>query len=88
MQNEQIHWVEELKNATNKAVGANTVLKAIAQNRATRVFLARDVDHFLSQSIVNQAQLNNLPLVYIETRQELAQICGVSVKTAAAAILK
>lgn len=88
MQNDTIILLQELQETTSKSVGSNRVLKAIADGKAARVFLAKDVDHFLSQTIINNTQLAGIPLTMVDSRTELAKYCKVSVKTAAAAILK
>lgn len=86
MPNDVNNLLLDLQNAPKKAVGSNQVLKAIEKRQAQRVFLAKDVDHFLSQSIINASQLANIPLTMVESRELLAKTCKVSVKTAAAAI--
>lgn len=88
MQNDAASLLQELQTAAAKAVGSNRVLKAIADGRAVRVFLAKDVEHFLSQTIINNTQIAGIPLTMVDSREELAKHCKVSVKTAAAAILR
>lgn len=80
--------LEELRVSSNKVAGRNNVLKALKNGSAKRVYLAKDIDNFLSQTIVNNAQENNVTIVFVETRNELAKLCNISVKTATAAILK
>ena len=80
--------LEELRVSSNKVAGRNNVLKALKNGSAKRVYLAKDIDNFLSQTIVNNAQENNVPIVFVETRNELSKLCNISVKTATAAILK
>ena len=80
--------LEELRVSSNKVAGRNNVLKALKNGSAKRVYLAKDIDNFLSQTIVNNAQENNVRIVFVETRNELDKLCNISVKTATAAILK
>ncbi|NMD37504.1 MAG: 50S ribosomal protein L7ae-like protein [Christensenellaceae bacterium] len=80
--------LQQLVRAKNKAVGTKKVLKAIDNKIAQRVYLAKDTDSFMYQSVINNAQLANIPVTMVESRVLLGKICGVSVKTAAAAICK
>lgn len=86
--NNTLAMLEELKNSSNRVAGRNNVLKALKAGLAERVYLAKDIDNFLSQTIVNKAQENNVSIVFVETSSELAKICNISVKTATAALLK
>ncbi len=80
--------LQQLVRAQNKAIGTKKVIKAINDKQAQRVYLAKDVDSFMFQSVMNNAQLANIPVTVVESRVLLGKACGISVKTAAAAICK
>lgn len=79
---------EELKKDYDFVVGSKSVLRAIASNKAKTIFLAKDIDNFLAQSIINAAQNANVIINMVDTRAELASLCQSPVKTAAVAFIK
>lgn len=88
MQGNSLEMLEKLRNTSHKVAGRNNVLKAIKNGSAIYVFVAQDIDNFLSQTIVNNSQEHNVPIVFIDTSEQIAKACNISVKTATAAILK
>ncbi len=71
-----------------KVVGTKETLKAIEKNKASKVFLAVDIDDELSRQIHEVLQKTNIPVEYIESKMKLGRVCGVEVATASAALLK
>ena len=88
MPEKSLEHLENLKKSSCKIAGRNNVLKSIRSGSAERVFVSKDIDNFLSQTIVNNAQEHNVPITYVENSVQLAKACNISVKTATAAILK
>ncbi|MDR5709156.1 MAG: ribosomal L7Ae/L30e/S12e/Gadd45 family protein [Armatimonadota bacterium] len=80
--------LEALRQATHRAVGANQTVKAIQRGQALVVFVAKDADPRVTESVVRAAQQKGLPLVQEHTKRELGRACGIAVEAAAAAILK
>ncbi|MFO7154349.1 MAG: ribosomal L7Ae/L30e/S12e/Gadd45 family protein [Caldicoprobacter oshimai] len=80
--------LEELKNASAKTVGTKQTLKAINAGKAVRVYLAKDVDEYISERIKKECEKNNVPIFYVNSMKELGRICGIDVGAATAAILR
>lgn len=77
-----------LKNASNKTVGMKQTLKAIQGGSALQVFLAEDVDDYITQRIEDLCQHYGVRVIKVDTMNELGKACGISVGAATAAILK
>ncbi len=77
----------QLQNA-NKVVGAKQCLKAIQNDKAKVVFIAKDAEERVTGPILQLAKEKQVPIEYIETMQELGSLCNIEVKTAVAAIIE
>ena len=67
-----------------KVAGYKQTLRAIRQGRATKVFVASDVDPAIFGTVVKAAAQAGLPVEKTVMR-ELGKACGIDVPTAAAA---
>lgn len=72
----------------NKVVGVKQTIKAIKSGVVKIVYIAKDADNKLLQSVKVLVDENSLELVYINTMKELGKLCGIDVGAATAAILK
>lgn len=72
----------------NKVVGAKQTVKAIKNGSVKAVYIAKDADNKLLQSVKILVDENSLELVYINTMKELGKLCGIDVGAATAATLK
>ena len=72
----------------NKVVGVKQTVKAIKNGSVKAVYIAKDADNKLLQSVKILVDENSLELVYINTMKELGKLCGIDVGAATAAILK
>ncbi|NLI60270.1 MAG: 50S ribosomal protein L7Ae-like protein [Clostridiales bacterium] len=80
--------LEDLKYASNKAVGMKQTLKAIQQGSVEQVFLARDIDDYISNKIKDQCQNHGVSIIMVDSMKELGEACSITVGAATAAILK
>lgn len=80
--------MELLKNAANRVVGTNQVLRAMKAGKLERAYVANDVDTFLYQQVVRTAEAAGIPVKRVDTMKELGEACGIQVATAAAGIVK
>ena len=69
-------------------VGTKQTLKAVEQNEALKVFLAKDTDAAIRDKIVNICQKNDVTIEYVATKKELGKACNISIDAAVACILK
>ncbi|MBP3541454.1 MAG: ribosomal L7Ae/L30e/S12e/Gadd45 family protein [Clostridia bacterium] len=78
----------ELQSAEKRIAGTKQVLRALNGGTAAKVFLAKDADGFIYHRVQNLCSETAIPVAFVDTMQELGKLCGVSVKTAVAAVLK
>jgi large subunit ribosomal protein L7A len=71
----------------NKVVGVKQTVKAIKNGDVKTVYIAKDADDKLIQSVKILIDESSLELVYISTMKELGKLCGIDVGAATAAVL-
>lgn len=74
--------------AKNKVVGVKQSRKAISEDRAARVFFARDADPALVGELRALCEEKGIPMECGLNCQELGRACKISVGAAVAALLK
>jgi len=72
----------------NKVIGVKQTVKSIKNNNVKTVYIAKDADDKLVQSVKVLVDENSLEVSYINTMKELGRLCGIDVGAATAAILK
>ncbi|MCH3965667.1 MAG: ribosomal L7Ae/L30e/S12e/Gadd45 family protein [Clostridium sp.] len=71
-----------------KVVGIKQTVKAIKNDEAKTVYIAKDANESLMKPVEILAKDNSLEVVYIDTMKELGRLCGINVGAATAALLK
>lgn len=71
----------------DKVTGLKQTRRAIAAGRAGKIFLARDADPLLTEPVLELCRLENIPVEQSYTMQQLGKAAGISVGTAAVALL-
>lgn len=71
----------------DKVVGIKQTKKAIKEGRARKVYLARNSDIIIRDDINSLCKQANIPIVEVETMQELGHACDIQVGAACAAII-
>ena len=71
----------------DKVTGLKQTRRALSAGRAARVFLARDADPRLTEPVLELCRLGNIPVEQDFTMQQLGKAAGISVGTAAVALL-
>lgn len=79
--------LDELQNV-KRVVGLKQVTRAIKENTALKVFLAKDVSPDVFDKIVDLCLVGNIEIEYADTMKQLGNICKIDVPAAVAAILK
>ena len=72
---------QRLKKGTNRVVGTKQVLRALEQ-----VFLAMDAAPALRRQVEDRAMEKQVRLTMVVSMEELGQMCGVDVPSAAAGL--
>lgn len=70
-----------------KVMGIKQSIKAIKNNQAKIVYVAKDADEKLIESVVKTAKENFVDVINIATMKDLGKLCGIDVGAAAAVIL-
>ena len=76
----------DLKN-NNKAVGRKQCLKAIANNSAKRIFIAKDSDKHIIEEFERLSVKKEIEIVYVDSKSHLGKACGIEVGAAVACTL-
>jgi len=71
-----------------KVVGVKQTVKAINNSQGKTVYIAKDADNKLIETVEQLAKQNSLEIVYVNTMKELGKLCGIDVGAATALILK
>ena len=67
-----------------KVVGAKQTKRALRDGKAARVFLAKDADPALTESIEADSLEHQVEVEWIATMKELGKACGIAVGAAVA----
>jgi len=79
--------LEILKNGS-KAIGIKQTLKAVENDTAKVVFIARDADEKITGSLKELCLSNNVALEYVDTMKQLGKAVGIEVGASAVCLLK
>ncbi len=79
---------DSLKNSTKKVVGLKQTRRALERGTVYRVYLAKNSDAKILQSLEEQCRQLQVEIVEVPTMAELGKVCGIQVGTAVAALLK
>src|SRR5213593_3451248 len=76
--------IDRLRAAEFKAVGSSQTAKAIGKGRAQVVFVAKDADRRVVESVLAAARDRGLEIVEVGSMRELGRVCGIAVGASAA----
>ena len=71
-----------------KTVGRKQSQRAILEGKAEKVFLADDADDRIRQETQNLCMEHGVPMISVETMEQLGKACGIQVGAAVAALLR
>lgn len=71
-----------------KIVGVKQLRKALDEDAVKQVFLAKDGDPMLLESLETQCQAKGLSVCWVDTMMELGKACSIDVGALTAALLK
>ncbi|MBC7959080.1 MAG: ribosomal L7Ae/L30e/S12e/Gadd45 family protein [Vallitaleaceae bacterium] len=71
-----------------RVVGTKQTLRALENGTVVKLYVASNAQKQVTLRTIEIAESKNIPIVYVETMEELAKACDVEVKTATAAIIK
>lgn len=80
--------MDELKSSKKRIIGLKQTIKAIKEDRVTKVYIAKDADDSIKNNILEVCSGKNLQIVYVNTMKELGEACGIEVKASTASLQK
>ena len=80
--------MHRLKDARKKVIGFKQSLKMIERGQAVVVYLAKDVEDKIRLPLLEMSASQGVPVVEVESMEELGKACSIKVGASAAAILK
>ena len=67
-----------LENKNCLKIGYKQTIKALNENKCSKVYIANDCDDFMKSKIENLSKEKNVPIIYVETMNDLGKMCGIS----------
>ena len=80
--------LKQLRNHKTRTVGLKQTIQAIQSGRVEQVFLAQDIDDYISNMVKTECDIAGLKINYIDTKEDIGEACGIAVGAATAATLK
>lgn len=79
--------MHQLKHGS-KVVGTKQTLRALEKGNVEVLYIANNAQKQVTLRISELANSKNVPIVYVDTMEELGKACDVEVKTATAALIR
>ena len=80
--------VTAIKKANKRCVGLRETTKAIENDKAQKVFLAKDAEDKVKIPVEKKCENKDIEVVYVESMWELGRACDIDRGASTAAILK
>ncbi len=78
----------ELNDSDRLKIGIKQSIRAINENLARTVYIAKDADAALTEELVKLSEAKQVPVIYAESMKELGKACRIDVGAATAVVLK
>ncbi|MEW5921244.1 MAG: ribosomal L7Ae/L30e/S12e/Gadd45 family protein [Bacillota bacterium] len=78
--------LEKLKEAKQKVAGARQTIRALENNLALVVYIARDAEEKVINPVLRLCEQGNVPVHYVDSMEQLGKACKIKVGAAVAAI--
>ena len=75
-------------DGNKKVVGSKETLQAINSGKAERIYVAKDIDKKIKNSLIDAARNSNINIEIVDSKMKLGRACGIDVAAASAALLK
>lgn len=79
--------LDSLQHA-QKAVGSRQVKKAIVKDLVWKVYIAEDAEKHVTRPLIELCKEKNIDAQFVDSMEQLGKACGISVGSAAVALLK
>lgn len=78
----------EFLDSDRLKIGIKQSMRAINDDQARTVYIAKDADAALTEQLVKLSESRQIPIIYAESMKELGRICHIDVGAATAVVLK
>ncbi len=78
----------ELPEPSKLVVGTKQVLRALSEGKALKVYIAKDADEHIKNSLYEAMSGSDAKLELADGKKELGDACGIKVGSACAALVK
>lgn len=78
--------MHDLKNGS-KVIGTKQTLRALQNGLVKTLYVAQNAQKQVTLQAIEIAESKGIPIVFIDTMEELGELCEVEVKTATAALI-
>jgi len=79
---------EKVKQAKHLSVGLKQTLKAIDQDQAEEIIIAKDADKKITSKVIQSCKDKKIRVSYVDSMRRLGKVCGIDVGAATVALLK
>lgn len=80
--------MDGLKTSKKRIIGLKQTIKAIKEDRVSKVYVAKDADDHIKNSVIKESNGKDIELIYVDTMKKLGEACGIEVKASTASLLK
>lgn len=79
---------QNLNEPAHRVVGVRQVLRAVAEDTLSCVYIARDADPFITKPVMDACQKARIRLIEVDTMAGLGAECGIDVKASVAGLFR
>lgn len=80
--------LREFDTKTKVKIGVKQTSRAIADDQALTVYIAKDADQYVTRRVAELAEEHSVKVVLVDTMKELGRACKIDVGAATAVIVK
>ena len=77
---------EKVEQAKKTIIGTKQAVKAIRAGIVIEVIIAQDAEERIIAPVMEEAELHNVQVTYVDSREKLGNACGIQVGAAVVAI--
>jgi large subunit ribosomal protein L7A len=78
----------DFDNSEKLKVGIKQASRAVIENRAKALYIAKDAEQHVTRRIIELAGENGVEIVFVESMKDLGRACKIDVGAATAVVLK
>ncbi|MBM7655975.1 50S ribosomal protein L7ae-like protein [Neobacillus cucumis] len=79
---------EKVLKAHKFVIGTKQTVKALREGNVQELLVATDAESRLTAKVVEEANLRQIPIQYVDSMKKLGKTCGIDVGAAAVAIIR